>query len=448
MLILTITKAVAAPQSSLTWFNLGVAQYNQKKFSSAKESFSQAILLKTKLVDAALFYSAMSEFNQEKYNEIPALMNKIDNTSIFYNKGQDLLVALENNTDPLLKQALVAYQDFEYESCLELVEDSVFVDHPKGITLHNTCKEEIDAEKLERSQENTLEINKSQKTAKFNSQFYYYADLNTGYTNNYYLVNTSTTGRGLYQIAIGAEYILQKNYDLGVGLNYAYNNVVNLTNASDSLINIYVPLTNYFENSDIVLEAYLNSTQYNSANSYRQTGANATYHYYTSDFVLGVTLDASIKNAVLTTYNYMNGNYTFIKGAVAYIFNKNSFSTYLMVARNNTEDQSVTGGSIPYANNEAQLGAAFSFWLTNFSRIIANATFTKTNYLNKLSANNIFRADSENHFKLKFENVISKNIKLYAEASSTNHISNYDDSELANKNYKEAALTLGLYLSN
>ncbi|MEK6629038.1 MAG: hypothetical protein AABY53_10470 [Bdellovibrionota bacterium] len=444
-LILTLTKAIATPQSSLEWFNQGVAYYNQKQFSAAKTSFNNSLALKTKLTDAALYYSALSTFNLEQYDEIPPLISKINSTSVFYKNGQDLLTALKNNSDSSLQQALAAYQDYDYESCLELIEDSIFVDHPQGAKLRDSCKEEIEDEKPEPL---NIEGEESQEVKESTHQFNYYADLNTGYTNNLYLVNTATTSRGTYQIAAGADYIIQNTIDWGLGVNYSYNNVVGLANSSDSLINIYIPLTYYLTDSNLVLEAYLNSTQNNSATSYRQTGANAIYNYYLSNFVIGLAVDASVKKAILTTYNYVNGNYTIIKGALGYAFNKNNFSTYIQAARNNSEDQAVTGGSIPYANNESQVGATLSFWVSSSSRFIAKGALTRTNYLNKLSANNILRIDSESLFKLKFEEALSSNIKLYVEGSITDHKSNYGDLELANKNYKENSLTLGLFFNN
>jgi len=438
---------------SLAWFNLGVAQYKQKKFDDSKKSFSQAIILKTKLTDAALFYSALAEFNLVQYPAAEALIKKINKSSIFFTKGQELQLAIRTNSDSMLLKSKQAYSEFDYESCLEFIQESYFADHPTGLNISSICQNKLVLERQEYSQAvpsvtQSLPALRSDDSAVSMDMFYYYADLGTGFSNNIFLTNAAPTERAVYQVSGGAEYILRKSYDLGLGINYDYSNVVSLANASNAYINIYSPITFYYDSSDLALLMYLSTAQNNSVATYRKTGASAAYKYGLADFQFELALDVSTKSAVTATYNYVNGSYFYSKFATSYFIDKNKLTGYVSASQNNSGDQPVTGGTLPYANKDTELGALASFWLTKSSRVIFSYSVAKINYLNKHSVNNIFRADEEYRIKLKFENKLNNYLKLYLEAVLTDHKSNYGNNEVINKNYKENLLIFGLFLGN
>ena len=436
-----------SPNNMLLLFNLGVSHYGEHQFSLAAEAFGKVVVGQSNLKNAAFYYQALAFFNMGNEIKAQEALGKINSDSSFFKMAADLNSAIRSGSDEDLTDAQTAFSDGDYETCLESIKDSLFADRPVGIELAAKCKNEMETEdQYESKPENT---DKASSTAKQReNSFSYYLDLSFGPDNNVYLVSSSPTSKYTYQADFGAEYLINSLFDYGVGFNYDYSDYVDVTNEKFTELNLYVPLVFYFDNSDLAFEFYHNGSRDYQTAAYSQSGINMAYSYDVGNFSLVGTLDQSQKKADNVTYNYVEGSYTSIRGDLIYWDKVLKADVYLADFANRSNDIVLAGGTLPYANTAVEAGVFLSYWVSSFFRPSVSYSVTQKNYTNLFSPNGIHREDILDYLKLKLEFKLNRNVRIYFEDQVIRNSSNYNNTQISNKNYDENVVKTGLFLTN
>lgn len=431
-------------KDAVDWFNLGVASYKNKNYPASVRALQKVVELKSDLKDAALYYKALGEFNQLQNETALRSIGAISDTSRFYKTGNELKAAIENQSDDIFLEAKAAFEEEDYEGCVESIKDSLLSDHPTGIQLLEKCKNKI----TEASSPAPVIAQKE------SSKIYISARLNGSSSNNAYLTNSATTRRFSLEAAFAAEYLYSaESSDFGAGITYESSASGSGSTSSSRTIDgresqtmLYAPYTKYFSNQEISAEPYYSATTVDSISAYYQQGLSLNYIYNWSDYNFSFSPELSRKIARNTTYAYMEGTYSSMKAALSYEKESTKASLYINPSLSATADESVTGGTIPYANRAIDVGATMAQWLGQSYKISAVFSSSKKNYTNKYSS--IYREDQTRYFKIQGLYKSTANTKVYIESANTTNVSNYDNTQLVNKNYTENVISLGVVFSN
>ncbi len=441
------------PSDELSLFNLGICQYQLKDFQAAANRFNQVSRLRGSYVASAHYYSALSYFNLNMNTEALKSAQAVSERSSLKPQANELIQAINIQSDENLNRARAAYADYENESCLVYLKDSLFEDHPKGIQLRQDCQVELDEEKvneedqlLKQGADDSLQPIQNANNSQSPHEFYLFADLNVGYDSNIYTSETAPVGKPITELMVGFEYLYKTNFDIGLGASYDHNNVVGVSNYQDSYINAYIPLNFYFENADLQTEAYTNITRANSVTSYTQNGLNLSCGYYLpSDFSVKLSTDQSQKKSAIPSFSYVDGSYSTYKGEG--IYDNSTFKVSLMGAFNinQSEDLVLTGGTLPYAYRSVDAGL-FVAYKFEVGRLSLSAQTSHRIFTNDYTT--FKRIDDARTVRLRFDLKLSRNFKVYFENERFVNESNYDQFQIVNKNYVENVSRIGLYINN
>jgi hypothetical protein len=399
-------------EALLAWFNLGISNYKQKKFPVAVQAFYKVASQNSSYKSAASYYLALSYFNLQMNEKSLAALEPITKDSAFYILGKELTEAINKRTDESLEEARIAYSDAEGETCLELLLDSIFVDHPDGRSLKQMCINEIDNVPENSNQNSASEILKGDGRQPNDNNFSIFADIKTGYDSNIYLSESNATGKAVYQVSLGADYIYKTDFDIGLGFNYEKSDVIDLANESFSELSVYAPLTLYFLNSDLAFEFFHNTSRDYIESVYSESGINTAYTYDFEHLTSVISLDLSQKKAIATSYDYLDGKYNSLRGDLIYNSKGFKMNIYLSVNSNDSGDILLTGGTLPYANKSLEAGLFIGYWLTEKIRTSFLYSNTTKNYTNLFSVNGVYRKDSVDYLKLKIDFNLSDIIKI------------------------------------
>lgn len=436
------------PESESLQLNLGIAQYQLKKFNEAALTFEKLSDKGSGYSSAALYYGALSRFNLRQEMKSTLLLSKIsDQSSPFFELGRELEAAIQKKSDPGLAEAQLAYDNYEYEQCLEFIENSLFIDHQEGLSLKRQCQNEIADEKRDEQRSSGLNTGHSSSAgaAEPRHSFDLFADLSLGYNNNIYAEADQPTAKPITQTVIGAEYIYKSKFDVGLGVNYDDNNVVGVDQSRDTTTSVYLPVAVYFDNSDWHTEAYYNLTQVNAQSVYHQIGLTSQVTYSLSDFSTSFRADISQRNAQDAAYTYVEGRYSTLRADLAY--DTETFKINFLGAFNHIQsgDLVLTGGTLPSAYKSVRVGAQLFYWLTSSTRFLLAAQTESRKYSNQYAT--FLRQDQTRFLQLRLDFKATQFLKFYLENESTLNTSNYDNTQLVNKNFSENIFRVGTVLS-
>lgn len=427
-----------APEKNLAYFNLGLTKYKQGDYQAAVDYFDTVIKKRSYYVGAAFYYKAISLLNLGKKDEALKSAKRFTSARYFYKPSQSLIKSIQEGTDEYLENAKAAYADQNYELCLLELEESVLSDTSSGKELVNQCKTGMAKEDTA-----TTEV----VVEKLPNRKRIWLDAKYMHTDNAYQENSFKFERYLYEVEVGAEYLWANTVDFGIGASYQVSDAIDLPNFKDELLNVYIPLYYRANNHRYNAQIFYNHDKYNGDDAWSQSGAFANYFYSKGDNVFGLVGAASQRQSLKTSFDYKAGPFSSARALYTRYIDAWTLSVYVGADENRAGSQSVGTGLLPFGNRAVRGGASVAFnFNESVSRLTLRGSTAQKDYFDVVSPNGTDREDTQKIVSLAYSHKFNKNVRAWLEHAHTQNDSNYDNTEVINKNYTENLTTLGLSL--
>jgi len=216
------------PKNPVAAYNLGLAQYRQKKFENAIESFEVAEQSPKNFYSRpAQYYKAVALLNLDQRGQALKIAKNYEQKDFVKERMTELVAAIESGTDQSMDNALAAEKEGNYELCLLEMEESILTDTRKGKELSTLCMNEL----------------YGRRPADPGDTYYkLYLDSQITQTDNLYQMNDNIISKSVYNVDVGGEYLWRAPIDYGLGLNYNYFNGIDVPNLKREIYTASIPL--------------------------------------------------------------------------------------------------------------------------------------------------------------------------------------------------------------
>lgn len=428
-----------APKKNLAYFNLGLVKYRQGDYPAAISYFDTVIKKRSYYVGGAFYYKAIAQMNLEQNEEALKTAKRFTQNRFFYKPSQSLINSIKTGTDEYMENAKLALNDENFELCLLELEESVMTDTKAGKALMAQCKSGV---------ANTSTSESESVVETLPNRWKVWLDTSISHSDNVYQEATNKYARYLYNAEVGAEYVWTNKIDVGIGASYEYSDANDLPNFRDETLTAYIPIFWRRDANRINAQLFYSNNKFDGTEAWSETGAFLNYFYSQEKYVIGLIGTATEKKSIDSAYDYKNGPFTSARLTGSRFIDAYTLSAYIGMDESRSGAQPIGGTDLlpnGYKANRIGASAAYDF-NQKISRLTLRLASSQKDYLDVVSLNGTDRKDTTNTATLSYQHRFNPYVKAYLEQSYIKNDSNYDVTEVIDKNYTENLTTLGLSL--
>lgn len=419
------------PKNTVAAYNLGLAQYRQKNFEKAIDSFTMAANnTKNYYSRPATYYKAVALLNLDQRREALTIAKNYEQKDFIKERMTELVAAIESGTDSNYSNAMAAEKEGNYELCLLELEESILTDTRRGKELSTLCMNEL----------------YGRRTEEPGSTYYkLFLDSQLSLTDNIYQTFDNKLAKSIYLVDVGGEYLLRSFIDFGLGLNYSYFNGVDVPNLKRETYTASIPMYVKNRSYSFGLSPYYEQTKITDNNYYSASGGE--FHTTVSernDYVLGLVGKAEKRTAMNPEYELRSGDYGFLKFFLTEYFGDFSINGNVAIESTATGDQELGPFLVPVANKNMMYGLGFSYDFTDSLSFNLRGLYSEKDFTHVVSPLGTDRRDFNRRASAALFYRFNRNFRTFLQYSQAENISNYDDNEIINRNYKENVSSLGI----
>ncbi|MCC2680225.1 MAG: hypothetical protein K0R29_2801 [Pseudobdellovibrio sp.] len=421
------------PKNAVAAYNLGLAQYRQKKFENAIESFEVAEQSpKSFYSRPAKYYKAVALLNLDQRGEALRIAKNYEQKDFIKERMTELVSAIESGTDQSMENARAAEKEGNYELCLLEMEESILSDTRKGKELSTLCINELYGRRpVERG----------------DTYYKLYLDSQITQTDNLYQMNDNILGKSVYNIDVGGEYLWRAPIDYGLGLNYNYFNGIDVPNLKREIYTASIPLYVQNRGYSFGFKPYYEHNKVTDNNFYSASGVE--FHTTASerrDFVVGVTGKAEKRSHMNPEYELRSGDFGYLRLFWTEYFGDFSFNANVAAESTATGDQPLGPFLVPAANKAMIYGLGLSYDITEEFQANIRGLYTERDYTHVVSPLGTDRKDFNRRLSGALFYRFNRNFRTFLQYTQGENVSNYDNNEILNRNYKENISSFGISL--
>ena len=418
------------PKNPVASYNLGLTQYRQKKFPDAIRSFTVAAESKSYYSRPSLYYKAISHMNVNEPAEAVKIAKNYNQKDFIGQRMAELTTALEAGTDPNFESAITAERDRNYELCLLELQESLFSDTQMGRELSTLCLNEMYGRR---------------PIPRDDTYYKLYFDSQVNQSDNIYARAANVTTKSIYFLEAGGEFLYRSVFDFGLGASYNYLNGIDIPNMKRETYNVSLPV--YFKRSgvSIGLTPFYEHTKAVAVDQYSAGGAN--FHITLSErrnFAFGFLGKAEKRVSLDQNYDYKAGDYGFGKLFYTKYFGDLNVNANVSFESTATGDEPVGPFFIPVANETVTYGLGLGYDFNEVSSLNLRGSLSKKDFSHVVSPLGTDRKDFTRRWTATYYIKINQFVRTFLQYSQVRNDSNYDGSEIINRNFKENMTSLGL----
>lgn len=427
-----------APKKPMAYYNLGLVKYEQGNFPEAVKNFDQVIKMRSYYTGAAFYYKAIAQYNMGQKDEALKTARRVTESRYFFQPSQTLVQAIRKDSDTYFEMATTAYTSQNYELCLLAMKDSLIADSPKGKEIQTKCREAL------APTQSSSNLATSQDAPQAARAYRLFVNGRLVLSDNVTQADANADQKTSYYAGFGGEYFFAGKVNVGIGASYEHYNVIDMAGSKNETLNVYVPISYADEKNQIDGQIFFNTTKENSNDGTSDLGLSFSYMRSIESYLLGFSANVQEKKSLRTANDYKAGQYNGVHVNVLKFINQLTLGLNLGVDQNKAGDVALGTSSLPTANTNTNysLSAAYSFNIE--SKVSAKYTQQSIDFTKVYSTNGTDRKDSLSVISLTYLHFFNPQVNAYLQQNFSSNTSNYDASELVNKNYKENTTTLGV----
>jgi Tfp pilus assembly protein PilF len=420
------------PGNPVASYNLGLAQYRKGQFSQAIDSFDITARSKSYYRGPATYYKAISLMNLGQNDDALKLARNYEQKNFITARMTELASAIQTGTDTAYESAVTDEHEGNYELCLLDLEESVLTDTIKGRDLSTRCLYEL----------------KGRPLPELDTTYYkLYLDSQVTQSDNIYETNSDAITKSIYSVEVGGEYLFRNFIDYGIGASYNYLNGNDLPNFKRETININIPTYLRKSHYTFGLSPYYELNKLVASDVYSATGAE--FHTTSSDrnnYVYGIVGKYEKRTSLDDENSYLAGDYGFTRFFGTKYFGSFSINANTSFENTDSGDQPIGPYKIPAANKALAYGLGISYDFDEHSTLNLRGSITDRDYTHVVSPLGTDRMDHTRRWALAYYLRFNKNVRGFLQYGSAKNESNYNETEIIDRNYSENTTSLGISL--
>lgn len=419
------------PKNPVAAYNLGLARYRQKNFEGAVASFEIAEASpKNYYSRPAQYYKAVALLNLDQRGEALKIAKSYEQKDFIKERMTELVSAIESGTDSNMDSARAAEKEGNYELCLLEMEESILTDTRKGKELSTLCMNELYGRRpIERG----------------DTYYKLYLDSQYTQTDNLYQTKDDVLSKAVYNVDVGGEYLWRAPIDYGLGLNYNYFNGVDVPNLKREIYTASIPLYVQNRGYSFGFKPYYEHNKITDNDFYSASGVE--FHTTASerqDFVVGIVGKAEKRTNLNPDYETRAGDYGYLRFFWTKFVGDFNFNANVTAESTATGDQPLGPFLVPAANKAMMYGLGLSYDITDALSANIRGVYTERDYTHVVSPLGTDRKDFNRRLSAALFYRFNRNFRTFLQFSQGENVSNYDNNEILNRNYKENISSLGV----